>query len=244
MPTKRPFIWAHRGASGYERDNSMLAFEKAIELGADGIETDIIKTSDDQVVLSHDGSVTFGGQKYYISSLTLDILRKLPQDQKVFTFSELLDFALPRKIPVSVDVRDLETIQELLTVIETRQAFHSVEICLDSVHHLKRARGLSSSAVLVFSPAAAWFSHRAVELLKKNLDLFKELGVKAINFNWKLYVDHPELISLIKNDGKMLAYAWDVHLKNSMRNVIPLNLDAIYTNFPDRLRAFYEPTTH
>ncbi len=33
----KPIVFAHRGASGYEYENSMPAFEKAIELGADGL---------------------------------------------------------------------------------------------------------------------------------------------------------------------------------------------------------------
>lgn len=34
-------VQAHRGASGYAPENTLPAFQKAIELGADGIETDI-----------------------------------------------------------------------------------------------------------------------------------------------------------------------------------------------------------
>ena len=37
---ERTLVWGHRGASGYAPENTMAAFEKAVELGADGIEQD------------------------------------------------------------------------------------------------------------------------------------------------------------------------------------------------------------
>ena len=37
---ERTLVWGHRGASGYAPENTMAAFEKAVEMGADGIELD------------------------------------------------------------------------------------------------------------------------------------------------------------------------------------------------------------
>ncbi len=244
MSIKRPFIWAHRGASGYATGNTMASFEKARELGADGIETDVFSTKDGQVVVSHNGSVTVDGQKISISSLTIAELRQLPPDVGILTFSELLDFTLPRKMPVSVDVRSTDNVRELISILETRQAIATVEICLDSLYSLKKARGLNPAAVLIFSPSLDWAPSRAVKLLEQHLPTLEDLGLKAINFWWKFYVDHPELIYTIHKEGKLRAYTWDVHLKSVMQQVIPLDLDAVYTNFPDRLRALYEATIH
>jgi glycerophosphoryl diester phosphodiesterase len=58
-----PLIIAHRGASGYEPENTLIAFETAIEMGTDIIETDVQQTKDSVLVLMHDLSVnrtTFG----------------------------------------------------------------------------------------------------------------------------------------------------------------------------------------
>ena len=38
---KNILVWAHRGASGIMPENTLPAFEKAVELGADGVELDI-----------------------------------------------------------------------------------------------------------------------------------------------------------------------------------------------------------
>ena len=51
-------IFAHRGASGNYPENTLLAFEKAIEEGADGVEFDLHRTSDGILVVHHDFDLT------------------------------------------------------------------------------------------------------------------------------------------------------------------------------------------
>lgn len=51
------FVAAHRGWSGRYPENTMLAFEKALELGVDQIETDVRVTRDGELVLIHDAQV-------------------------------------------------------------------------------------------------------------------------------------------------------------------------------------------
>src|SRR2546422_2513118 len=55
----RALVIAHRGASGYEVENSLAAFRAAARLGADGIELDVHATADDTPVVHHDE--TLGG---------------------------------------------------------------------------------------------------------------------------------------------------------------------------------------
>ena len=50
-------IMAHRGASAYERENTLRAFERAIELGADVVEFDVRKTADHVLIVHHDEKI-------------------------------------------------------------------------------------------------------------------------------------------------------------------------------------------
>lgn len=50
----RPVIYAHRGASRYAPENTLVAFELAIRQGADAIELDARLTADENVVVFHD----------------------------------------------------------------------------------------------------------------------------------------------------------------------------------------------
>lgn len=51
-------IFAHRGASGYESENTLEAFALAVEQGADGIELDVQLSRDGQMVIIHDEMLT------------------------------------------------------------------------------------------------------------------------------------------------------------------------------------------
>ncbi len=75
-------IIAHRGFSGKYPENTMLAFRKAIEIGAAGIELDVHETSDGKLVVMHDGDVkrTTNG-KGFISKMSLEEFQKLDAGQ-------------------------------------------------------------------------------------------------------------------------------------------------------------------
>ena len=53
----RPLVIVHRGANAYAPENTLPAFQKAVELGAHGAENDILLTQDGIVVLSHDVTI-------------------------------------------------------------------------------------------------------------------------------------------------------------------------------------------
>jgi glycerophosphoryl diester phosphodiesterase len=49
-----PIVIAHRGASGYAPEHTRLAYEMAIDMGADAVEPDLVMTSDGHLVVRHD----------------------------------------------------------------------------------------------------------------------------------------------------------------------------------------------
>ncbi|MCT6922979.1 MULTISPECIES: glycerophosphodiester phosphodiesterase family protein [Bacillales] len=50
-------IYAHRGASAYALENTMEAFQKALKLGANGIELDVQCSKDGQLIVFHDNNI-------------------------------------------------------------------------------------------------------------------------------------------------------------------------------------------
>ena len=48
---------AHRGASGNYPENTLIAFQKALEIGVDEIELDLHMTKDDHLIVMHDSTV-------------------------------------------------------------------------------------------------------------------------------------------------------------------------------------------
>ena len=54
MKTK---VWAHRGASAYAPENTLEAFELAVEQHADGVELDVQLTKDGKLAVIHDETI-------------------------------------------------------------------------------------------------------------------------------------------------------------------------------------------
>lgn len=108
-------VIAHRGASAYAPENTAAAFDLAIEMGADMIETDIQVTRDGHLVLIHDDLVdrTTNGSGP-VSDHTLAQLRALDagswfggeaQPATIPTLAEFVESWLPR-IPACLEIKD------------------------------------------------------------------------------------------------------------------------------------------
>lgn len=107
-------VWAHRGASAYAPENTMEAFKLAVEMKADGIETDVHLTKDGVLVLMHDEKVnrTTDG-KGYIKDFTYEELSKLNANYHkegydfchVPKLEELLQLAKDTGILLNIEVK-------------------------------------------------------------------------------------------------------------------------------------------
>lgn len=69
-------IAAHRGASAYEPENSLAAFERAIAMGAPMIELDVHICKTGQIVVIHDQTITIDNKKRKIEEMAWNILKK------------------------------------------------------------------------------------------------------------------------------------------------------------------------
>jgi glycerophosphoryl diester phosphodiesterase len=104
---------AHRGASAERPENTLGAFERAVEVGAPAIEFDVRVTADGHAVVVHDASVdrTTNGSGV-VRSMTLDEVRALEiatgdgDPEHVPTLEEVLRFASSRAA-VDVEIKNL-----------------------------------------------------------------------------------------------------------------------------------------
>lgn len=75
---RMPLIIAHRGDSVHAPENTLAAFRRAVEAGADGIEFDVQLTADGEVVVFHDSSLNrIAGRKGRIIELAFEELRSI-----------------------------------------------------------------------------------------------------------------------------------------------------------------------
>lgn len=106
LPEESFFIIAHRGASAYEPENTMPAFELAEDLNADFVELDIHLTKDGELIVMHDDDV----------KRTTEAAGKI----KDFTLDELKDLTANRDKggKVAVSGGDEEVVYEIPTLLE------------------------------------------------------------------------------------------------------------------------------
>ena len=114
----KPLIIAHRGWSGRYPENTLISFEKAMELPVDGIEFDLRLTADNRIVVSHEPNVDLRSNgSGIISKMTLDELKKLDFGIKkgaefagirIPEFEELLDLVADKRpdIWLAVEIKD------------------------------------------------------------------------------------------------------------------------------------------
>ncbi|MBX3084143.1 MAG: glycerophosphodiester phosphodiesterase [Anaerolineae bacterium] len=101
---------AHRGASAYAPENSLQAFEKAAEMGADAVEIDIQITADDRPVVAHDENLQrVFGLNVTIGDVTLDQLGEmLPTDRApIPTFEQVAAVCADLKLGLYLDIKRL-----------------------------------------------------------------------------------------------------------------------------------------
>src|SRR5690554_851116 len=111
----KPLIIAHRGASGIAPENTLTAFQKAIEIGVDRIEMDLRQTIDGEVVVIHDKTIVRTTNGW--GSVRKMSLKKLKSysagswfnpdfiDEKVPTFREVLEL-VQGKTQLLLEVKD------------------------------------------------------------------------------------------------------------------------------------------
>lgn len=135
-PPRGHFRIAHRGASAHEPENTMLAFRRALELGADGLELDVHLSSDGAAVVIHDS--------------TLDKTTDGSGQVRETSLAQLraLDAGKGERIPLLEEVID-EFAGRCLLLIELKGAGSEIPTA-----DMIRAKGVVSSVIVSsFDPA-------------------------------------------------------------------------------------------
>jgi len=232
----RPLIIAHRGASKLAPENTMPAFRKALELGADGIELDVHMSSDGFLVVTHDEMLdrTSNG-KGLVRDRTLAELRSLDFGS---WFSE--DFRGER-IPMLEDVLALLSGWDGLLNIEIKNGpvfYPGIERAVaDAVKKHKRTNRTIISS----------FNHYSlVEIRKyepeiKTAPLYmagiyrpweyaRSLGAAAIHPLFYNIV--PEVMKGCK-ENNIRVHPFTVDQPEQIKQVAAAGADGIITNVPD-----------
>ena len=124
---KKNLIVAHRGASVKERENTIKAFARALELGADMVELDVRQTRDGKLAVIHDPDI--GGQN--INRLALTELNNIAR-AKGFEVPELAQVLRFIKDRILAQIELKETGYETKVAKQVLQILRPEEFCMIS----------------------------------------------------------------------------------------------------------------
>jgi glycerophosphoryl diester phosphodiesterase len=227
METK---IIAHRGASAQAPENTMAAFQLALDHQADGIELDVMLTADRQVVVIHDDTVDrTTNSSGRVADMTLAEVRHLDagQGEKVPTLLEVLD-CFGGKLLINIELKNYTSIFDQLPV--------DVAKLIES-HHLEQDVLISS-----FNP----FNLPRVRnhLPGARLGLITQSS-QARRLIWRLFrynALHPHfsdvdaaLVSALHARNRQIN-VWTVDEPEEIKRLVRLNVDGIITNDPQYTR--------
>ena len=111
---KKTLVWAHRGASAYAPENTLEAFQKAVDLKADGIELDVQMTKDGTLVVIHDEMVDrVSGASGWVKDYTYEKLKKIDVNlrfaqygpQYIPTLEEVCELIRPTGLTINVELK-------------------------------------------------------------------------------------------------------------------------------------------
>ncbi len=235
------FVWAHRGASGYAPENTLEAFEKAVEMGADGIELDVHMTKDGKVVVIHDEKVdrTSNGTGFV----------------KDFTCQELktLDFSCGMEGFKNVRI---PTLKEVLGLLRGTNLKLNIEIKCDRViypticeelHKIVGQMGMEDRVIY------SSFNHYMLAKMRE-INPEAKIGLLydcAIINPWeyatriKAEAIHPHyLIPLYVRDTVEMCHengvavnVWTPNDADTIQMLADIGVDAVITNYPDVARS-------
>lgn len=136
-PESLPLIVAHRGGSPGDVENSLAAFEHALEVGVDLIECDLRRSADGMLVLHHDERV----DGVAVRSLTARELRR--RAPTLLTLDDLLMLLAGRAGPgrIVLDLKERGIEGDLIPVLEQRPDI--VQRVLVTSVHTRSLRRLS-----------------------------------------------------------------------------------------------------
>jgi len=219
-------VIAHRGASGYEPENTLRSVERALELGADMVEVDVHASRDEYMVVIHDARLerTTDG-KGYVKDMTLKELKKLDAGlgEQIPTLEEVIQ-VVKGKAQLVVELKVPGTEERVLQEIKENRL--EDEAVITSFYHpvIRRVKELNPNA-----QAGVIIASRPIKPAQLALD------AKA-NALFPKYTFVDQQMVLVAHKNNLVVYPWTVDTLSEINPLIKMGVDGIVTNKPDILK--------
>lgn len=221
---------AHRGASGYEPENSLIAFQKAIDLKADGIELDVHLSSDGKLVVIHDETIdrTTNGNGE-VNTMSLKELKsfKINNSQEIPTLIEVFDL-VNKHCFINIELKGIGTAKPVIDLIKQyskEKSWHYNDFLISSFdwNMLEETRILSPKI-------------RIGVLTEESIDdaLAFAKKIKAFSINPDYTLLTKENVALQQENG-FAVFPWTVNTKEAIQKIKSFKVNGIISNFLDKI---------
>ncbi len=255
----RPLVMAHRGGAGLWPENTMYGFERAMDLGADVLETEIQSTADNILVLMHDSTVdrTTNGSGP-ISAFTLGELKTLDAG-----YNWTSDGG--QTFPFRGSGITVPTLEEVFTALSTVRI--NIDIKQEKPSLLESLCKTIRTFDMVDRVMVASFSSKVLKAFRRDcpeVTTSAGTGEVALFFVMNLVFlgavyrpacqafQVPEYSSglrvLTKRFVKtahglnLAVHVWTINETTDMQRLLELGVDGIITDYPDRLISLLQET--
>lgn len=214
----------HRGAKGYIVENTLASFQKAIELGVNGIELDVHLSSDGKIMVIHDETIdrTTSG-KGFVKDFTPSQLKKygIPRLEEVFDFINKSCF-------INIEIKDFKATTSVLKllqnyILEKNWSTHLFQISSFNWNVLESC-SLKSNHIQL--------GVLTEDSIENALTFAEKINAYSINPYFKLL--NVENVKEIHRNGFKI-FPWTVNSEEDLTFVKSLQVDGIISDFPDRI---------
>ena len=220
----------HRGAMGYEPENTLRSFQKAIDLGVDMIELDVYVLKSGELMVFHDDKVDrITNGKGYLVDKTFEEIRQLDagKGEQIPTLQEVLDL-VDRQIKVNIELKGTETaepVSHLILEYITNKGWSENDFVVSSFdhHELHLFKTLNPGIKIGVLIASIPMGYARIA---------KDINAEFINPCLEFIND-----ALVKNAHKsgIKVLVYTVNDPDDIKRMKALGVDGIFSNFPDRL---------
>lgn len=231
--------YAHRGASAYSPENTMISFRKALQLGANGIELDLQRTKDEKIVIFHDKNIDKKSNgKGKISDYTYKELLDFDfgswfdikyKDERIVLFENFAKEFLSKNLTFAIELKQEGIEKDVLDIIKKYATYDDIYITSFNFNALNNVRAIDSNIKL------SWLIEDRI-----NIDnISKLLEINGIQICPNAEDVTIEDIKLANKSGVWVRL-WGVSNEDIMRKAFNFNIDGMTVNFPDKLKELME----
>lgn len=258
-------IIGHRGFRGVYPENTLVGFQKALQLPIDGIELDVVVNKDHELVISHD--------PFFQKEFCLDSTGAKIKNEKEFNIYELSQEEILRfdcgslKKPKFEEQKVISQYKPLWKEFKELNELDSAHTILFEIKSVKADYGksqpfpdeyaklvvtelavypFSSNIVIMsFDPAILNEIHKISDDYRMVLLTYKPINtikrtLKKLNFTPYAFgmfhstINHHIIDQL--HDKGLKCFAWTVNEQNEADRLHRLQIDALITDYPDRIK--------